>query len=514
MTGRAARAAAPLHLYIAGLYAGALGLLVWVGTLSPVAQAPVQISWPLLALAFAAAEASVVHIEVGDDAHSFTLNELPLVVGLFLLGPWALVAARVTGGALTMAWTNRRSPVKLLFNVGLFAVEAAAAVVLFNVVRRVMPLSAPYVGWVAALAAVVVASVVDNVGVWMVIRIVGGGAELSPRLLELAALSSAGTATVGLITEAIVVSDARGLVLVLALGGVLFLGYRKYASLLRRFASLRQLHDFTRALAAAPELSTMVNRSLEQARSVLNAARAELCLIDDEADERGGIRLVLDRAGVLRTEHVPGLRDDPLLVRMAERPEPLLLRRGSRVAADRDALAAREARELIACPLVSGGQLVGTLAVLDRLGEVTSFDQDDLPVFETLANHVTVSLEKGRLIDRLRVEAAEKEFQSLHDALTGLGNRALYEQVAAGALVEARRTGRSLAVIVMDVNRFKDVNDTLGHAAGDVLLQQLGERLAAGLPASGTAVRLGATSSRSWFRTSLTRARAAASPTR
>jgi diguanylate cyclase (GGDEF)-like protein len=78
-----------------------------------------------------------------------------------------------------------------------------------------------------------------------------------------------------------------------------------------------------------------------------------------------------------------------------------------------------------------------------------------------------------------------------HDALTGLPNRTLFQRRAATAIAAARRDGGTAAVVLADVDRFKEVNDTLGHHNGDALLRELGTRLAAGVRAGDTVARLG-----------------------
>lgn len=83
------------------------------------------------------------------------------------------------------------------------------------------------------------------------------------------------------------------------------------------------------------------------------------------------------------------------------------------------------------------------------------------------------------------------EYQALHDPLTGLPNRTLFNDRLEQALMEARRSGESLAVCLMDLNRFKEINDTLGHAIGDQLLQQVALRVRGALRESDTVARLG-----------------------
>jgi diguanylate cyclase (GGDEF)-like protein len=78
-----------------------------------------------------------------------------------------------------------------------------------------------------------------------------------------------------------------------------------------------------------------------------------------------------------------------------------------------------------------------------------------------------------------------------HDPLTGLPNRGLFQRRAAAAIDAARREGASTAIVVADVDRFKEVNDTLGHHNGDALLRRLGDRLAAHVRPGDTVARLG-----------------------
>ncbi|MCU1244569.1 MAG: hypothetical protein JWN02_479, partial [Acidobacteria bacterium] len=82
-------------------------------------------------------------------------------------------------------------------------------------------------------------------------------------------------------------------------------------------------------------------------------------------------------------------------------------------------------------------------------------------------------------------------FQATHDALTGLPNRTLFLERVTQAIAGSGRKGPSVGMIVMDVDRFKDINDTLGHHFGDQLLIEIGRRLAQTLPAGETVARLG-----------------------
>ena len=86
---------------------------------------------------------------------------------------------------------------------------------------------------------------------------------------------------------------------------------------------------------------------------------------------------------------------------------------------------------------------------------------------------------------------AELEHQAFHDTLTGLPNRALFRNRVEHALGAQLRTGQSVAVLFLDIDDFKTVNDSLGHAAGDRVLQEVGLRLESCLRPTDTAARLG-----------------------
>jgi diguanylate cyclase (GGDEF)-like protein len=96
-----------------------------------------------------------------------------------------------------------------------------------------------------------------------------------------------------------------------------------------------------------------------------------------------------------------------------------------------------------------------------------------------------------RVTSRVRRQMARIEHQSFHDALTGLPNRALLHDRVGQALLSARRRGERVAVILIDLDRFKEVNDTLGHRSGDLLLQRIAATMRHALRASDTVARLG-----------------------
>jgi diguanylate cyclase len=92
---------------------------------------------------------------------------------------------------------------------------------------------------------------------------------------------------------------------------------------------------------------------------------------------------------------------------------------------------------------------------------------------------------------QLERENASLAHQASHDALTGLPNRAFFESRLLGSMREARDSQTQMAVLFLDSNRFKEINDQLGHAAGDAVLIAIAQRLRAQLREGDTVARLG-----------------------
>ena len=97
----------------------------------------------------------------------------------------------------------------------------------------------------------------------------------------------------------------------------------------------------------------------------------------------------------------------------------------------------------------------------------------------------------GMILMMLEEQVSNNEWLALHDELTGLPNRRLFAARLTSAIEHSDRRNSSLALVVLDLNDFKKINDTLGHVAGDQVLREVSSTLRKSIRASDTVARLG-----------------------
>ena len=140
-------------------------------------------------------------------------------------------------------------------------------------------------------------------------------------------------------------------------------------------------------------------------------------------------------------------------------------------------------------PITVGDSILGVLNVYTEVGRVTNPEYDAfLSTFcQTLANIIRYrSLEAGL------AEAMEQlEYTANHDKLTGIPNRRLFHELLNQHIMRAKRDNEKVAVMFVDLDKFKPVNDTYGHETGDLLLQSVAKRLKGLLRDSDTVARIG-----------------------
>jgi diguanylate cyclase (GGDEF)-like protein len=438
-----------------------------------------------LTVTFFLAEQFLVNIEFRRETHSMTFAGVPLAAGILLLPVHELVLARLVG-SLAALLIQRIGAEKTAYNTCAFVFEAALSATLVQAVLGV-PVRLDVASISFALVCIAAVDQAMSSLVLLVIRIHGVRMERSEAvgvLIQAVALSivaSTFAAAICLLTG----QGPSGDILVVALLAVSIVLYRGYATITRRHQSLAMVHDFVADNAGADSVDDLARQSLARVRTLLRCTTAELLLTAGpsagQADGPQLLKRIVCADESVEVSHVPTDSSDWVRSKALHHGEPTLAPRAGKDPATQKWLAAHGARDALVVPLLTANQPVGVITVLDRLGETTSFTEDDLALLQTLSTHLSVSLHSTLLLDKLAHDAT-------HDSLTGLANRAHLSARIAEAYAASPD---DVAVLLLDLNKFKEVNDVLGHDVGDRLLQVVAERLRTCLPGSATIARLG-----------------------
>ncbi|MBU1494494.1 MAG: bifunctional diguanylate cyclase/phosphodiesterase, partial [Actinobacteria bacterium] len=380
---------------------------------------------------------------------------------------------------------RRSSPTKLAFNLAMHYLETVVALAFF----RGLLGGRPFAGLVGmglilgahALSVILSASMV-TVAIWFNDR---------RRTLDEIAYSmvggigvSMGAALVALLLLVAARDTIESLVVIAAAVAMLYGALRVFGALSNRYEQLRSVHAFSTAVNIPTSETEVAATTFEHLARTLQAGIVEVASTLQGHD------------GVIW--HYARLEDGNLTRRMSgsdaselEMLMSLLIDHGGVVGPQTGgAVAGHLARRGLGKGLAFGfesGPVRGMIAVGDRLSSDGVFGSADHSLFETLAIQAATNLERTALMTRLQREIDTKEWQRLHDELTGLLNRVAFTEQLAGRLDSG---ARSLAVAIIDLDRFQDINDLLGHANGDVLLQEVAKRLRTGIRSEDVLARM------------------------
>ncbi len=240
--------------------------------------------------------------------------------------------------------------------------------------------------------------------------------------------------------------------------------------------ALESLHSTNDALEAARDLAKQRASILEMVslHINLNDILARVASLAKQLDGRSGAAIWTAHGPELQFAVAAGLPPELAGVLRANRIESEAV---SNTGAAREfGLVAHKPTELRDLAF----DLIGVLQLFGADGE-SAASADTL---DQMAQLASVAIENNRLHERLA-------FQAQHDPLTGLPNRLLFQDRAQQAIRLATRHRSRAAVICIDLDRYKQINDTLGHRAGDDLLCEVGRRLKSSIRESDTAARIG-----------------------
>jgi signal transduction histidine kinase len=479
MRARSAPAASPssrrVWLLTATLAAAGGGLTWAIRDWGPV-DPGVAVPWWALVVLFAAAEWAVIHLRFRRDAHSFSMSEIPLVVGLFFAPPAVVVGTQALGNLAVLTAHRRQSPVKLAFNLSQFALQTTVAILVFRVIaERGDPLGPA--GWLAAGAASLTAVAVADLLVSLAIRLAGG--RLHRReTLEVLALTGVGATmnTVLALTVVLVLTVRPAAAWIAFLPPVvLYLAYRAYLGQREERAGLEALYEVTRLLHASPQIESALAAAADHARRMFDAELAEITIFPAAID---GV--------AYRTSSGPGNRRDvmrpipfraeiSLWRRTLADPRPVLR---SPAAGDVHVDGTGSVKDAMMAPLAGSRGLIGAIVVANRLGDVSTFGPDDLRLLETVAGQIGVSLENGRLEDSLAQltvlkERLESLVRSKDEFVASVSHELRTPLTAVVGLAQelaANRTGLGDAELDELMTIIADQSSELSHIVEDLLV--------------------------------------------
>jgi diguanylate cyclase (GGDEF)-like protein len=471
---------------------GAVAAILYATVVRDIAPLPVPfaIPWPLAAIAFFVGETNVVEVHFLRERHSFSLSEVPGIAFLFLLPPTEYLLALLVGTGLALLVDRKQSSIRRAFNVAQFGLAAIVALTIFHAIATPSIPPGPR-EWFAAFLAAGATSALEATLVASAITLSGGAPQLRllPQMLsfsEMVAMANASLATLAVMALWV---DPRSVILLVVPTAVVFVAYRAYMAEREKHERLELLYESSRLLHYAPELDSAIGALLDHARRMFRAERAELMLFPEPTLDAGLRSSSGGAAGPETMVPVTVAADDALRVRTTREPRAFSALPGRSWTTDWE-----KVREAMIGPLVGERGVFGALTIINRLGEGTSFEPDDLRLLETVANQAAVALENGQLEQSLHELSRLKEelrHQAYHDSLTGLPNRPAFVDEVELRIATTTDRDRPPVVAFLDLDDFKIVNDTLGHAAGDELLIAVGERIGQQLRPGDLVARFG-----------------------
>jgi diguanylate cyclase (GGDEF)-like protein len=463
------------------------GLVLLLGHAPTNVTSSAHLPWFGLAVLFGLAQSFTINIQVKREARSVSLSDAPFALGLLTAAPGAFVVARVVGGVASQIVVRRqhRDPVKLVFNLITSLAEATGGLGIFLALRG-DGMSEPLT-WLAAVLAAALANAISGLAVAVVIAWLESEGPSLRGFAEVIAENGGRAvppACVGLLAAVCLSVNLWTAVPLLLVCATVIAAYRAYARLVDRHQSLERLYKFSQVVADHTTADEIFTGILDHVCELLFADGADLTFFDDGGRPQAELSLRRDQPLQQRAPERLTTDSGWVLESVCREGKPLLLSRDTKDADARQWLAAAGIKEAMIVPLRRDGDVVGALTAIDRMGAARGFDRADLRLLETVANHASIAMRNGELMDKLRHD-------SLHDALTGVPNRVFLQSEVERLLAELDRGGTPFAVAMLDLDSFKEVNDSLGHHHGDALLQEVARRLSVAVDGRGIVTRFG-----------------------
>ena len=252
----------------------------------------------------------------------------------------------------------------------------------------------------------------------------------------------------------------------------------------RQLFAISTFNDVGRALTSTLKLKEVLNLIAEKTSRLVQCEAWSLLLMDHHTDE-----LTFEIVAGPKPDGVRGLRikvGQGIAGWVAKEGQPVLIRdaqKDPRFHAQLDRSRGLRTRSVLCVPLVSKNKIQGVIELINKVGG-SSFDRHDLELVTALAGYGAIAIENARLYERA-------EELAITDDTTQVSNMRYFHHILNREVIRARRRDSTLSLLFIDLDRFKDVNDTYGHLHGSRLLKEIAHLLKGNLRAIDLVARYG-----------------------
>jgi signal transduction histidine kinase len=369
-------------------------------------EAPIELRWWLMLPIVYLGERLVVHSRSSRLIRSFSLSEMPIVIGLYFASPVDLLFSVALGNLLVLFAHRGQRGHRLAFNVAQFTLGAGLSILVFRAIVGRSP-AVGSAGWVGALLAAAISVLLAATLIGLAMRASGSKVDSQDerKMTVVSLIGALVNTTLALIAVTILWFQPGALWLAFFPTAIVFVGYRSYVTQQHERAQMGQLYEASLSLHRSRDLEAAVLAAAEQVRNLVDAEIGAVILYEDGPAGTAYVTDVGSEALPMVMRAVPGpavpIEWAPILVGQPVVHDQVSVRPGTGYG---------EVDDGVAVPLLgSDRRLLGVLFAANRLGKVDGFGPHHVELLETLASMLTVVLEKERLEDSLFTITALKE---------------------------------------------------------------------------------------------------------
>lgn len=378
-----------------------LGGVGWILSREATTGFQESISWWWLALGFYVAELMVVHIQFRQDAHTISMSEIPMMLGLLLASPGALIFGQLVGSAIALAGHRRQRPMKLFFNVGQLTLQAVVGITVFLAITggAVSFDTRTVIGAIAAMLATLFTGHAAVFGaIWA-----SGGSESLSETAKVFVVSSVGTVAatlLGFVAAISLMAAPQVFWIGLVPTVLVFIAYRAYVAQVRDKDRVSALFDAATLLHRTPEIEQAVASVAQRVLDLVKAEAAAVILFPTSDDPTAYLTLV-DSMGTRESMSPRLLVDSSVALDLTTHSFAGRILRGEQAARLSELLDGYPVHQAVVDVLTVDSKPVGLVTGINRIGEVSDFGESDHQVLATLGSQLSTNLENSRLTDTL-----------------------------------------------------------------------------------------------------------------